>query len=46
MKAIKDLGGMFGMGWEGQNPVQFNADEWAATAKAAAVKLTIADIEP
>ena len=33
LKAIKDLGGMFGMGWEGQNPVQFNANfrtHWGA----------------
>ncbi len=24
LEAIRDLGGMFGMGWENQNPVQFN----------------------
>jgi len=33
LRAIKDLGGMFGMGWEGQNPVQFNANyrlHWGA----------------
>ncbi len=33
MRAIKELGGMFGMGWEGQTPSQFNANyrqHWGA----------------
>jgi len=33
LRAIKELGGMFGMGWEGQNPAQFNTNyrlHWGA----------------